>query len=216
MPTPRPGKVVGTGLNYPEHAADLDADAPRGYPASFLKAGHTYVGPGDTIRVPEGIGRVTAEAEVGLVIGRECYRVGGAEALDFVAGITAILDQTAEDVLRQNPRYLTWSKNYPTFLSIGTDLVTLDEVAARYGSLGELRVATVHNGEVHRVRRVAEMTFGPAELVAFYSTVMPLHPGDLILTGTPGAVPIRPGDTVTCDLGDGLAVLSNPVGGPDD
>jgi 2-keto-4-pentenoate hydratase/2-oxohepta-3-ene-1,7-dioic acid hydratase in catechol pathway len=209
-PWTRPRKILGIGLNYGAHAGDLGERAPRTSPASFLKGDHTIVGPGQPIVVPPGIGKVTAEAELGLVIGRTCYQVGVDEALSFVAGVVPVLDQTAEAVLMENPRYLTRVKNYPTFFSFGPDLITLGEVLA-HGPLEDLRVATVHNGAVHRKDTVAGMTFSPAELLSFHSQVMPFYPGDILSTGTPGAVPIEPGDVVQCELGDELASLTNPV-----
>jgi 2-keto-4-pentenoate hydratase/2-oxohepta-3-ene-1,7-dioic acid hydratase in catechol pathway len=209
-PWTRPRKILGIGLNYGAHAGDLGEQAPRTSPASFIKGDHTIVGPGEPIVVPRGIGKVTAEAELGLVIGRPCYRVDVNEALSYVAGVVPVLDQTAEAVLLENPRYLTRVKNYPTFFSFGPDLITLDEVLAG-GPLEDLRVATVHNDAVHRKDTVSGMTFSPAELLSFHSQVMPFYPGDILSTGTPGAVPIEPGDVVGCELGDGLASLTNPV-----
>jgi 2-keto-4-pentenoate hydratase/2-oxohepta-3-ene-1,7-dioic acid hydratase in catechol pathway len=209
-PWTRPRKILGIGLNYGAHAGDLGEQAPRTSPASFIKGDHTIVGPEEPIVVPQGIGRVTAEAELGLVIGRTCYRVGVDEAMSYVAGVVPVLDQTAEEILMENPRYLTRVKNYPTFFSFGPDLITLDEVAS-HSPLSELRVATVHNGAVHRADTVAGMTFSPAELLSFHSQVMPFYPGDILSTGTPGAVPIVAGDVVRCELGDGLASLTNPV-----
>lgn len=209
-PWTRPRKIFGIGLNYGAHAGDLGELAPRTSPASFIKGDHTIVGPGEPIVVPPGIGRVTAEAELGLVIGRTCHQVGVDEAMSYVAGVVAVLDQTAEEILLENPRYLTRVKNYPTFFSFGPELITLDEVLA-HGPLSQLRVATVHNGAVHREDTVAGMTFSPAELLSFHSHVMPFYPGDVLSTGTPGAVPIVPGDVVSCELGNGFASLTNPV-----
>jgi 2-keto-4-pentenoate hydratase/2-oxohepta-3-ene-1,7-dioic acid hydratase in catechol pathway len=209
-PWTRPRKILGIGLNYGAHAGDLGERAPRTSPASFLKGDHTIVGPSEPIVVPEGIGKVTSEAELGLVIGRTCYQVNVDEAMSYVAGVVPVLDQTAEAVLMENPRYLTRVKNYPTFFSFGPDLITLDEVLA-HGPLEDLRVATVHNGAVHRKDTVSGMIFSPAELLSFHSQVMPFHPGDILSTGTPGAVAISPGDEVRCELGDELASLSNPV-----
>jgi 2-keto-4-pentenoate hydratase/2-oxohepta-3-ene-1,7-dioic acid hydratase in catechol pathway len=209
-PWTRPRKIFGIGLNYGAHAGDLGEQAPRTSPASFIKGDHTIVGPDEPIVVPPGIGRVTAEAELGLVIGRQCFQVGVDEAMSYVAGVVAVLDQTAEEILLENPRYLTRVKNYPTFFSFGPDLITLDEVLAD-GPLSDLRVATIHNGAVHREDTVAGMTFSPAELLSFHSHVMPFYPGDILSTGTPGAVPIVPGDVVRCELGNVLASLENPV-----
>lgn len=209
-PWTRPRKILGIGLNYGAHAGDLGEQAPRTSPASFLKGDHTIVGPGEPIVVPTGIGKVTAEAELGLVIGKPCYQVSVEDAMSYVAGVAAVLDQTAEGILLENPRYLTRVKNYPTFFSFGPDLITLDEVLAD-DSLENLRVATIHNGAVHREDTVSGMTFSPAELLSFHSQVMPFYPGDILSTGTPGAVGIEPGDVVRCELGDRLASLTNPV-----
>jgi 2-keto-4-pentenoate hydratase/2-oxohepta-3-ene-1,7-dioic acid hydratase in catechol pathway len=209
-PWTRPRKILGIGLNYGAHAGDLGEQAPRSSPASFIKGDHTIVGPGQPIVVPPGIGKVTSEAELGLVIGRMCYQVGVDEAMSYVAGVVPVLDQTAEAVLLENPRYLTRVKNYPSFFSFGPDLITLDEVLA-HGPLEDLRVATVHNGAVHRKDTVSGMTFSPAELLSFHSQVMPFYPGDILSTGTPGAVGVSPGDVVRCELGDELASLTNPV-----
>ena len=209
-PWTRPRKILGIGLNYGAHAGDLGEQAPRTSPASFIKGDHTIVGPGEPIVVPPGIGKVTAEAELGLVIGRTCHQVSVEDAMSYVAGVVPVLDQTAEAVLLENPRYLTRAKNYPTFFSFGPDLITLDEVLA-HGPLADLRVATIHNGAVHRKDTVSGMTFSPAELLSFHSQVMPFYPGDILSTGTPGAVAIEPGDVVRCELGDELASLTNPV-----
>ncbi len=205
-----PRKIFGIGLNYGAHAGDLGEKTPRTTPASFLKGDHTIVGPGEPIVVPAGIGKVTAEAELGLVVGKLCYQVSLEEAMSYVAGVVPILDQTAEAILLENPRYLTRVKNYPTFFSFGPDLITLDEALA-HGPLEDLRVATVHNGAVHREATVSGMTFSPAELLSFHSQVMPFYPGDILSTGTPGAVGIEPGDVVRCELGTDFAELTNPV-----
>ena len=211
VPYRHPRKILGIGLNYREHAHDLGAVSPHSSPASFLKGDHTIIGPDDEIVIPGGIGRVTAEAELGLVIGSYCHNVTESEALSHVVGIRAILDQTAEEVLMENPRFLTRVKNYPTFFSFGPNIITMDEVRETVGDLRELSVSTIHNGVTHRTDVVAGMMFSPAQLLSFHSSVMPFYPGDILSTGTPGAVAISPGDVVACELGDGLAVLTNTV-----
>jgi 2-keto-4-pentenoate hydratase/2-oxohepta-3-ene-1,7-dioic acid hydratase in catechol pathway len=208
-PYRHPRKIWGIGLNYVEHAGDLSEQVPT-EPASFIKGDHTIIGPGDPIPVPPQSSRTTAEAELGLVIGTECYRVGEDEALDYVAGVCPVLDQTAEDILERNPRFLTRSKNFPGFFSFGPWITRLDDVLAYTDSLDAVEVSTVINGEVHRSNVVANMTFDPAFLVSFHSQVMPLFPGDIISTGTPGAVRITPGDVVECRI-PGVGVLANPV-----
>ena len=202
----RPRKIWGIGLNYAEHAGDLDETVPVSEPASFMRPDTTIVGPGDEIRLPEQSDRVTGEAELGVIVGREAKNVPVEDAPSVVAGFTTILDMTAEDILRKNPRYLTRSKSFDTFFSFGPHLVTPGEV----GEVEDLMVSTVLNGEVRRENTVSNMTFSPWELVAFHSRVMTLLPGDIISTGTPGAVEIRDGDVLECRIG-GFGPLSNPV-----
>jgi 2-keto-4-pentenoate hydratase/2-oxohepta-3-ene-1,7-dioic acid hydratase in catechol pathway len=200
-----PRKIWGIGLNYRDHAADLNAVYPD-EPASFVKGDQTIIGPGDTIELPPESHRVTAEAELGVIIGRTCRRVSEADALDFVAGYCLILDMTAEDILQKNPRYLTRSKNFDTFFSFGPQLITRDEVP----DVLALKVGTWNNGKLHRENIVGNMQFPPAYLVSFHSHVMTLYPGDIISTGTPGAVVIEDGDSAECRI-DGFGTLVNPV-----
>ncbi len=202
----RPRKIWGIGLNYAEHAGDLDESAPLGEPASFMRPDTTIIGPGDEILLPEQSQRVTVEAELGVIIGRKAKDVSEEEAPSIVAGFTTILDVTAEDILRRNPRYLTRAKSFDTFFSFGPHLLTPDEV----GEVSDLEVSTVLNGEVRRSNTVSNMTFSPYRLVSFHSRVMTLLPGDVISTGTPGAVEITSGDVAECRIG-GFETLVNPV-----
>jgi 2-keto-4-pentenoate hydratase/2-oxohepta-3-ene-1,7-dioic acid hydratase in catechol pathway len=201
----RPRKIWGIGLNYRDHAADLAAPFPT-EPASFMKGDHTIIGQGDTIELPPESERVTAEAELGVIIGRRCRDVGEDDFAAVIAGYCLITDMTAEDILQRNPRFLTRSKNFDTFFSFGPELITPDEVL----DVMRLNVGTWCNGALHRENVVANMAFPPAYLVAFHSRVMTLYPGDIISTGTPGAVVIHHDDLAECRI-DGLGSLSNPV-----
>jgi 2-keto-4-pentenoate hydratase/2-oxohepta-3-ene-1,7-dioic acid hydratase in catechol pathway len=207
-PYRRPHKIWGIGLNYAEHAADLHAETPS-QPGSFIKADHTIIGPDDEIVIPRQSERTTGEAEIGVVIGREASDVSPEEALDYVFGVCAVLDQTAEDILEPNPRYLTRSKNFPTFFSFGPEVVTLDEFLASR-ALEDVEVATFVDGAEIRRNVVGNMTHAPRDLVSFHSQMMPLFPGDIISTGTPGAGVLKPGAVAEARI-DGLMPLTNPV-----
>jgi 2-keto-4-pentenoate hydratase/2-oxohepta-3-ene-1,7-dioic acid hydratase in catechol pathway len=204
-PYRHPRKIWGIGLNYKDHAADLSAPYPT-EPASFMKGDQTIIGPNDVIELPPQSERVTAEAELGLIIGRECRFVQEQEVPAYIAGYCLIIDMTAEDILQRNPRFLTRAKNFDTFFSFGPELITPDEVL----DIMRLQVGTWKNGSLHRENAVANMAFPPHYLVAYHSNVMTLYPGDIISTGTPGAVVIEAGDTAECRIG-GLGSLSNPV-----
>jgi 2-keto-4-pentenoate hydratase/2-oxohepta-3-ene-1,7-dioic acid hydratase in catechol pathway len=208
-PYVKPGKVLGIGLNYREHASDLDETAPD-EPASFFKMPHTIIGPGDSILLPPQSDRVTTEGELGIVIGRTAFEVDVDRALDHVWGFCTILDQTAEDILKRNPRFLTRCKNFPTFFSFGPTLVPQATVLRRVASLEDIVVETHVNDDQIRRNTVGNMTHGPAALVSFHSHVMPLFAGDIISTGTPGAIPVGPGDIAACRV-SGVGMLENAV-----
>jgi 2-keto-4-pentenoate hydratase/2-oxohepta-3-ene-1,7-dioic acid hydratase in catechol pathway len=141
-----------------------------------------------------------------VIIGRQCRFVSEQEAPAVIAGYCLILDMTAEDILQRNPRFLTRSKNFDTFFSFGPELVTPDEVL----DIMRLTVGTYRNGLLHRENVVANMAFPPFYLVSFHSHVMTLYPGDIISTGTPGAVVLEHGDVAEGRI-EGFAALTNPV-----
>lgn len=202
----RPRKIWGIGLNYVAHAADLAEKAPNEEPASFMKPDTTIVGPGDAIAIPRQSEKTTGEAELGVILGRECKDVPESDWLSVVAGFTTLLDMTAEDILRKNPRYLTRSKSFDTFFSFGPVMLTPDEI----DDVLKLKVSTVINGRVHAENVVSNMTFPPPYLVSFHSRVMPWLPGDILSTGTPQAVPLAHGDVLECRI-EGFEPLRNPV-----
>ena len=214
-----PKRIFGIGLNYVDHAGDIGMAAPQGFPGSFFKMADTLIGPGDDICLPklkEAV-RTTAEAELGVILGKDCRDVAEENWLDVVAGYTTILDMTEESILKGNeyvqgnPRYLTIVKNFPTFFSFGPQLVTPDEVP----DVLQLEVQSVHNGEVYAKNVVANMTHRPSRLVSLHSSIQGWYAGDVLSTGTPRAFPLQDGDVAECRIfgPDGFVMepLANPV-----
>jgi len=201
-----PHKIWGIGLNYVDHAGDLAEKAPTERPASFPKWDNTIIGHNEAIKIPTQSEKTTGESELGVIFGKRCVNVEREDWLSMVAGFTTIIDMTAEDILRLNPRYLTQAKNFDTFFSFGPELVTPDEVQ----DVMKLSVATVINGAVHAQNVVSNMTFPPDFLVSFHTKIATTYPGDVISTGTPRAVHIHDGDVIECRI-DGFAALKNPV-----
>ncbi len=214
-----PRRIFGIGLNYVDHAGDIGDTAPQGFPGSFFKTADTLIGPNDEIHLPmlkEAV-RTTAEAELGVILGKACRDVSEENWLDVVAGYTAILDMTEESILKGNaflkgnPRYLTIVKNFPTFFSFGPQLVTPDEVP----DVLKLEVQSVRNGEVYAKNLVANMTHSPARLVSLHSSILGWYPGDVLSTGTPRAFALTDGDLAECRIvgpdGFSMAPLVNPV-----
>lgn len=207
-PIPDPPKIWCIGLNYVEHAADLDEKSPD-EPASFMRPAVSLRGPGDPICLPPQSTQVTGEAELAVVIGRRCKYVSREEAYGVIAGFIPAIDMTAEDILRRNPRFLTRAKSFDTFLSMGPFLVTADEIGGP-DAVRAIEVSTCLNGERRRRNIGAHMRHDVFDLISFHSKVMTWEPGDVLLTGTPGAVAIKPGDVIGCDI-PGIGTLENPV-----
>jgi 2-keto-4-pentenoate hydratase/2-oxohepta-3-ene-1,7-dioic acid hydratase in catechol pathway len=201
-----PVKIWGIGLNYTEHASDLDEKTPEIFPGSFMKPSTTITGHQSTVFIPEMSEKTTCEAELAIIIGKKCRNVKLNNWQSVIAGFTTVLDMTAEDILRKNTRYLTLSKSFDSFLSIGPALLTTTEIR----DVNKLMVSTVRNNKVYAENLVSNMTFSPGELVSFHSEVMTLKPGDIILTGTPGAVNIRHNDIIEARI-SGFETLTNNV-----
>ena len=208
-PLERFGKLWGIGLNYAEHAGDLDERRPE-EPASFMKPPSAVTGPGGPIRLPprEQSERVTAEAELGVVVGRECNGIDEATVDDVVAGYLPVVDVTAEDILQRNPRFLTRAKSFDSFLVVGAAIAVPEPDDSL--ALEDLTVRTVVDGEVAAENEIRNMLFPPREIVAFHADVTTLEPGDLFSTGTPGAEPIEPGDEVRAEV-EGIGSVEAPV-----
>ncbi|MBQ6075970.1 MAG: fumarylacetoacetate hydrolase family protein [Lachnospiraceae bacterium] len=214
-----PKRIFGIGLNYVDHAGDIGSAAPQGFPGSFFKMADTLIGPGDDIELPrlKEAQRTTAEAELGVILGKDCRDVPEEDWLDAVAGYTTILDMTEESILKGNdflngnPRYLTIVKNFPTFFSFGPTMVTPDEVP----DVLKLEVQSVRNGEVYAKNVVANMTHRPARLVSLHSSIQGWYAGDVLSTGTPRAFEINDGDIAECRIygpdGFEMEPLKNPV-----
>ena len=210
-PLTRPPKIWCTGLNYRAHAADLDAPPPSA-PVGFMRPTASMIGPGDTVLLPRDSARVTGEGELVVVLGRSGRDWAEEEAYGAVAAFTLAVDLTAEDILRQNPRFLTRAKSFDTFLSLGPCLATPDELGGAE-ALPEVVTHTLKNGASARSAPVSRMTFSPEHLLAFFSRDATWSAGDLLLTGTPGAVVVEDGDTVGAEI-RGIGRLENPVRRP--
>ncbi|RKT15918.1 2-keto-4-pentenoate hydratase/2-oxohepta-3-ene-1,7-dioic acid hydratase in catechol pathway [Streptomyces sp. 1114.5] len=206
-PVARPGKVVGIGLNYRDHAAEAGAAIPD-EPVIFLKPSSTVVGPYDEVLVPRGGEKTDYEAELGVVIGRTArYLEGPEQAAAVIAGYTIANDVTERAFQFERGGQWDKGKSAETFTPLGPWLVTADEVADPQALALRLWV----NGEQRQHGSTAEMIFPVFELVRYASQFMVLEPGDVIVTGTPAGVTLgrpgtpylAPGDVVEIEI-DGL------------
>ncbi|MEU8774038.1 fumarylacetoacetate hydrolase family protein [Streptomyces sp. NPDC048606] len=204
-PIGRIGKIVGIGLNYHGHAAEVGAEAPA-EPIVFLKSPDTVVGPDDTVLIPRGSVKTDWEAELGVVIGSTARYLDSAEqGLAHVGGYVLANDVTERAF--QTERGGTWDKgkNCETFTPLGPWLVTADEIPDPQ----VLDVRLWVNGERKQDGHTSDQIFAVGEVVRYLSHFMTLYPGDVIVTGTPAGVAagqpepkpfLRAGDVVEVEI----------------
>ncbi|MDF2628907.1 MAG: 2-hydroxyhepta-2,4-diene,7-dioate isomerase [Symbiobacteriaceae bacterium] len=213
-PVTRPGKLIGIGLNYSDHAAESGMAVPT-QPILFAKFTNAITGPYDPILHPgpQLTSKLDWEVELGVVMGRKCRRVSREDALSYVAGYTVVNDVSARDLQMFDGHWLK-GKTCDTFAPMGPVLVTSDEIPDPQNLPLTLHV----NGEQMQAGNTARMIFSVAEIISFLSHLMTLEPGDLIMTGTPPGVGMgrRPqvwlgvGDVIRCEI-PGIGFIENRV-----
>ena len=208
---PRPGKIIGIGLNYADHAAEGGREKPK-YPMIFTKAVSAVIGTGEPIRIPPVTQAVDFEGELAVVIGKRAKDVPPKDALDYVAGYTICNDVSARDYQQRSSP--TAGKSFDTFAPLGPALVTRDEVPDPH----VLDIRTLVSGEEMQHSNTRHLIFNIPYLIDYLSHIFALEPGDVITTGTPSGVGLfrtpprflKPGDTVRIEV-QGVGVLENPV-----
>ncbi|MBB6172005.1 2-keto-4-pentenoate hydratase/2-oxohepta-3-ene-1,7-dioic acid hydratase in catechol pathway [Nocardiopsis mwathae] len=206
-PVATPGKIIGIGLNYTDHAARTGA-APPTEPIVFIKPSDTVVGPDDDVLIPRGSSKTDHEVELAVVIGRTArYLADCDEAAGAIAGYTIANDVTEREFQFERGGQWDKGKSCETFTPLGPWLVTPDEV----GDVTSLGLRLTVNGTAAQEGTTRDMIFGVHHLVRYLSRFMALRPGDVVITGTPAGVAmgspdrsfLRPGDVMELEV-DGL------------
>ena len=197
-----PSKIVAVGRNYAEHAKELGNEAPS-EPIIFLKPPSAILPPGGTIVRPPQSQRVDFEGELAIVIGKTAHNIARADWRSVVLGFTCANDVTARDLQKKDIQF-TRGKSFDTFCPLGPCIDTDVDPAA-------LSLRTRVNGETKQNGNTRDMVFDCGAIIEFITAVMTLHPGDVILTGTPAGVgPLTSGDRVEVEI-EGIGVLRNVV-----
>lgn len=199
-------KAIGLALNYAEHAAEMDMQAPED-PALFFKPPSAFVGHRAQVVYPRGIDYMHYEVELVVVIGTRCRRVPAERAHEMIGGYTIGNDVTVRDFVKNFYRPPVRAKGYDTFGPIGPWIVTPDELSDATNIGLRARV----NGELRQEGNTCQLMRSIPELIEFVSMFMTLEAGDTIWTGTPkGISHVYPGDTMSLEI-DGIGVLENQV-----
>ena len=198
-----PSKIVCVGRNYAAHAAELGNDLPT-EPLLFLKAPSAIIGDGDAIVLPEFSSQVEHEAELAVIIGRECKALGDDDDPSaYIRGFTCLNDVTARDIQRRDIQF-TRGKSFDTFCPVGPAIVEGIDVS-------DLHVQCRVNGEVRQDGRTSQMVFPVDHLIRYISRMMTLLPGDIVATGTPSGVSrLHKGDVCEIEI-ESVGTLTNPI-----
>jgi 2-keto-4-pentenoate hydratase/2-oxohepta-3-ene-1,7-dioic acid hydratase in catechol pathway len=199
-PNPCPVHVVAAPANYRKHIAEMGAltVTPPGRTAReqgfFLKASASLTGAGRGIELPKGSRRrYDHESELAVVIGRTTRNVTRDTAMESVFGYSCLVDVTMRIEPDGRAEERVMRKSLETFTPLGPWIVTVDELVDSSNLHNQLFV----NGECRQDATTADLIVDVPDLIAFVSSVMTLHPGDVIATGTPSGIgPIVPGDEV--------------------
>ncbi|MGH9947552.1 MAG: fumarylacetoacetate hydrolase family protein [Pyrinomonadaceae bacterium] len=198
-----PSKIVCVGRNYAEHAAELGNDVPA-EPLLFLKAPSSLILHNDAIIIPPQSQQVEHEAELAVIIGRDCKNIGDEEdAFQFTRGYACLNDVTARDLQRKDVQF-TRAKSFDTFCAIGPHIETDLDVP-------DTQVICRVNGETKQDGRTSQMVFSVEFLIRYISRQMTLKAGDVIATGTPSGVSkLNSGDVCEVEI-EGIGILRNSV-----
>lgn len=203
LPPTIPSKIICVGLNYMDHARELDMAIPK-KPLIFLKPPSSVIGHLGKIVYPGMVKRVDYEAELAIVIGKRCKNVPSRDASSVIMGYTCFNDVTARDIQKEDGQW-TRAKSFDTFAPYGPFIIDsgLD--------VSDLCIRTRVNGKVRQDSRTSNLIFGVPGLIEFISSIMTLEAGDVIATGTPpGVGELSAGDEVEVEI-EGIGILKNSV-----
>ncbi|MCE5213796.1 MAG: fumarylacetoacetate hydrolase family protein [Methanobacterium sp.] len=200
IPPVKPSKVICVGLNYRDHAHELDMEIPE-EPVLFIKPPTSVIGHLDPIIYPKSSRQLDYEAELAVIISRKGYHIDEKDTDHYIGGYTILNDVTARDLQSKDIQW-TRAKSFNTFCPLGpcieTELNPLNQ-----------QISLKLNQKIKQSSNTKNMIFSPHKLVKFISDIMTLYPGDVIATGTPpGVGPMEVGDTVEAEVQD-IGVLRN-------
>ena len=209
---PDPDKIICIGLNYRDHVAETGR-AMTEKPALFARFAGSQVGHLRPLVKPAVSDEFDYEGELAVVIGKGGRHIPAERALEHVAGYSCYNEGSIRDWQRHTSQFLA-GKTFAGTGGFGPWLVTADEIP----DPSRLTLETRLNGQVVQHTSTDLMITSVPQQIAYISTILPLLPGDVIVSGTPGGVGakrnpplfMRPGDVVEVEI-SGIGVLRNQV-----
>jgi len=203
----KPGKFVGIGLNYSDHAAETGAKPPS-EPIVFMKATSSINGPNDDIEISKDSKKLDWEVELGIVIGKNTKNILENEAEDHILGYCLVNDVSEREWQIEKMGQWVKGKSHDTYGPIGPYLVTKDEIK----DINNLNLCLDVNGKRMQTGNSSTMIFNVFYLVSYLSKFMSLQAGDIITTGTPPGVGMGMKPQVFLKAGDKLKLSIENLG----
>ncbi|KAA0916793.1 fumarylacetoacetate hydrolase family protein [Aquicoccus porphyridii] len=215
IPLPDPGKILCVGVNFPDRNAEYKdgQDAPPNM-SLFIRFAQSFTGHGQNLVRPPETPQLDYEGEIAVVIGKPGRRIPQSDAYDHIAAITLCNEGTLRDWVRHAKFNVTQGKNWDRSGAMGPWLIPFTHAA----QLDDIRLTTHVNGELRQDDRTSRMLFPIRRQIEYISTFTTLHPGDIIVTGTPTGAGARfdpprflePGDEIQVSA-EGIGTLINGV-----
>ncbi len=199
----KPGKFIGIGLNYSDHAVETGAKPPS-EPIVFTKTTNCVIGPNDDVLIPNNSKKTDWEVEIAFVIGKETKYIREEDAPSHIFGYCIVNDISEREWQIEKMGQWVKGKSADTFGPIGPYLVTKDEIP----DVQKLNLSLDLNNQRMQTGNTSKMIFGINFILSYLSNFMSLQPGDIVTTGTPPGVGLgkkppfylKPGDEMRLSI----------------
>ena len=203
----KPGKFVGIGLNFSDHAAETGAKIPT-EPIVFMKATSCIAGPNDDLIIPKNSKKCDWEVEIAFVVGKEAKQISEIDAPNYIFGYCLVNDVSEREWQIEKLGQWVKGKSADTFGPIGPYLVTRDEIK----DIQNLNMNLEVNGKNMQKGNTNKMIFNINYLLAYLSNFMSLQAGDIITTGTPPGVGMGKKPPIYLKSGDEIKLFIDMLG----
>ena len=203
----QPGKFIGIGLNYSDHAAETGAKPPS-EPIVFMKATSCIIGPNDDVIIHKNSKKTDWEVEIAFVIGKETKHITEKEAPNHIFGYCMVNDVSEREWQIEKMGQWVKGKSADSFGPIGPYLVTKDEIS----DVQKLNLSLDLNGKRMQTGNTSKMIFNINFILSYLSNFMSLQPGDIVTTGTPPGVGMGKKPQVFLKSGDEMNLSIDHLG----
>jgi len=203
----KPGKFIGIGLNYSDHAAETGAKPPS-EPIIFMKATSCIIGPNDDVVIPKNSKKTDWEVEIAFVVGKEVKYISEKDAPNHIFGYCIVNDISEREFQIEKMGQWVKGKSADSFGPLGPYLVTKDEIS----DVQKLNLSLDLNGKRMQTGNTSKMIFNINFILSYLSNFMSLQPGDIVTTGTPPGVGMGKKPQVFLKSGDEMNLSIDHLG----